>query len=319
MTEYIYHHTPVLLKEVLTYLKLEPDKFYIDCTLGGGGHTIEILKRIIPRGKVLGLDLDSKALKAAQDKAMKLKLLANLILVQNNFKNLKQIAYDNGFSPVDGILLDLGLSSGQLQDQKRGFSFLAEGSLDMRFAGDSSHDLTAYQIINKWSQKDLTRIFKDYGEEPLAAEIARAIITSRKKKPILKPSQLVAIISAIYKKHYHQKSRINPATRIFQALRITVNNELENLKLVLPQALELLDQGGRLAVISYHSLEDRIVKDFFATESKDCLCPPARPTCTCHHRRALKIITKKPITPSEEEILQNSRSRSAKLRVAEKI
>lgn len=319
MSNLNYHHTPVLLNEVLHHLNLAPNKFYIDCTLGGGGHTIEILKKIKPRGKVLGLDVDEAAVEATKAKAKKERLIQNLIIINDNFKKLKQIAYDSGFSQVDGILLDLGLSSGQLQDQQRGFSFLVQGKLDMRFAGPNSDQLTAYQILNKWSEERLAKIFKDYGEELLAREIAGAIVKKRKKELIIKPTQLVEIISTIYKRHYRKKSKVNPATKVFQALRITVNDEIENLKAVLPQAVELLDRGGRLAVINYHSLEDRIVKNFYVKESKSCLCPPQRPTCTCGHEKTLKIITKKPVTPSQEEILENPRSRSAKLRVAEKI
>jgi len=314
-----YHHIPVLLNEVLDNLKVASNKYYIDCTLGGGGHAIEILKKTKPRGKVLAFDLDSKAVEATIIKAKKEKVQSNLIIVNDNFKTLKQKAYGNGFSQVDGILFDLGLSSGQLQDQSRGFSFLAEGMLDMKFSDSSSDQITAEEILNKWSEQELIKIFKEYGEEPLASEIAKNIVINRKKNLITKPSQLVEIISTLYKKRYKHKSKINPATKVFQALRIAVNDELENLKQALPQAIELLDSGGRVAVISYHSLEDRIVKNFFNQESKNCLCPPNRPTCTCEHKRTIKVITKKPITPSRDELLENPRSRSAKLRIAQKI
>jgi len=314
-----YHHIPVMLEEVMANLKVAPDKFYIDATLGGGGHAIEIAQKIQPKGKIIGIDLDPKAVEVTREKAKRLKLIQNIILVKQNFTKIKKIAYDNGLSQTDGILLDLGLSSGQLQDQQRGFSFLAEGRLDMRFSGLSSNELNACHLVNKLSQKELTKIFSEYGQEPLAKEIARRIIFIRKKQPIIKPRQLVEIVRSIYKKSYRKKSKINPATKVFQAIRIAVNNEIENLKTVLPQAVELLDTGGRLVIISYHSLEDKIVKHFFAQEAKGCICPPQRPTCQCRHKKSLKIITKKPLTPSEEEILENPRGRSAKMRVAEKV
>ncbi|MBU1164028.1 16S rRNA (cytosine(1402)-N(4))-methyltransferase RsmH [Patescibacteria group bacterium] len=314
-----YHHVPVLQQEVLEHLKLKSNKNYIDCTLGGGGHTVEILKAIQPKGKVLGIDLDAHSLEAATQRAKKERLAKNLLTKKQNFKKLKQITYDMGFSKIDGILLDLGISSGQLSNPKRGFSFLAEGKLDMRFAGESSNELTAYHIINKLSLDELIKIFKNYGEEPLSAEIARKIVTTRKIKPIQYPQQLVEIVRIIYQKHYKKKSKVNPATRIFQAIRITVNDEIENLKQVLPQAVEILNKSGRLVVISYHSLEDRIVKEFFKTESRGCICPPQRPTCRCEHKKTLKIITKKPIIPTDKEMIENPRSRSAKLRVAERL
>src|SRR3989344_1283763 len=305
----IYSHEPVLLQEVIHYLKPKPGQKFIDGTLGGGGHTKLILERILSDGKVLGIDLDPRAIEATAEGVKNKK---NLILVQGNFKNLKQIANVYKFNKVDGILLDLGLSSGQLQDQGRGFSFLADGELDMRFGPEL--DLTAAEILNTWSQKDLYEIFKNFGEEKLARPISKKIIEIRPKHPFSSPSQLVAVINGIYKQYYRGKSKINPATKIFQALRITVNKELENLKNVLPQAVELLNKGGRLAIISYHSLEDRIVKQFFRHEFRDCLCPPEIPQCQCGHKKTLKIITKKPIVPTGEELALNPRGRSAKLR-----
>ena len=265
--------------------------------------------------ELLGIDLDQLAIKTTQENLKQYK--SQLIIVKDNFKNLKKIADVYKFNKIDGVLLDLGLSSGQLQDQSRGFSFLAQGGLDMRF-GDTS-ELTAERILNTYKQKELIDIFKNYGEEKLANPISKKIIEMRKKTPITTPNQLVDIIADIYKRYYRGKSKINPATKVFQALRIAVNQELENLRQVLPQAVEVLNKGGRLAVISYHSLEDRIVKEFFKQETKDCVCPPKIPVCRCQHHRILKIITKKPVEPTEKEIIENPRARSAKIRVAEKI
>jgi len=264
---------------------------------------------------LLGIDLDPSAIQLTQDAT---KIYKNRIgLVKDNFKNLKQILNDSQFSRVNGILFDLGLSSNQLQDHARGFSFLASGTLDMRFGAQS--DLTASKILNTWSAEDLIKIFQQYGEEKLARPIALRIVEARSKRPISLSQEIVEIVSAVYKKYYRAKSKINPATKIFQALRIAVNDELENLRQVLPQAVESLPAGGRLAVLSYHSLEDKIVKNFFQQEAKDCLCPPQIPVCRCGHKKTLKIMTKKPIIPTAEEIFQNPRSRSAKLRVAEKV
>lgn len=311
----VYSHVPVLPEEIIHYLKLSPGHLVIDCTLGGGGHSRAILKRISPKGRMLGIDLDPLAISAAEKQLKKYK--KQITLVQDNFKNLKKISDVYKFNKVDAILLDLGLSSGQLQDHGRGFSFLAQGRLDMRFG--QSGELTAGKIINTYGREELTEIFKKYGEEKLASLIAKKIIAIRKEGLITSPNQLVGIVSDVYKRHYRGKSKINPATKIFQALRIEVNKEFENLEEILPQAAGLLKKGGRLAVISYHSLEDKIVKDFFKQESRDCLCPPKLPVCRCGHEKSLKIITKKPVSPTENEVNQNPRARSAKLRVAERI
>jgi len=310
-----YSHQSVMAEEVIHYLNPQLGDNFIDCTLGGGGHTLAILKRIGSQGKLLGIDLDQKAIQVTWELIKGYK--NQVILVKDNFKNLKKIANVYKFDKVDGILLDLGLSSGQLQDHQRGFSFLAEGSLDMRFGQQT--ELTAEKVLNSYSQKELSEIFKNFGEESLAWQISKKIIEVRKQKLINSPNQLVEIITGIYKRHYRGKSKINPATKVFQALRIAVNEEIENLKQVLPQAASRLKSGGRLAVISFHSLEDRVVKEFFKQESRDCLCPPVLPVCRCDHKKSLKIITKKPIAPTDLEIAHNPRARSAKLRVAEKI
>lgn len=284
-------HKPVLLKEVIDYLNPQPNQNFIDCTIGGGGHSKVILEKIKPSGKILGIDLNREALENLKD-------LNNLILIQDNFSNLKSIVEKNNFYPVNGILLDLGFSSDLLENSGRGFSFLRDEPLDMRFG--LRNDLTVEKIINQYQEEDLIKIFKEYGEERFSKRIAEEIIKERKKNNIKTTLQLVEIIKRVVPSYY-QHSRIHFATRIFQALRIEVNNELNNLKKVLPKAIEILQPKGRIVVISFHSLEDRIVKRFFK-EKKD-----------------LKILTKKPITPSLEEIQENPRSRSAKLRAAEKI
>ncbi len=308
-----FEHTPVLLDEVIEYLKPQPNQNFIDCTLGGGGHAKAILKRTGPNGKLLGIDLDEQAIKAASQNLQKFK--DRMVLINDNYQNLNQIVYDTGFNKINGILLDLGLSNYQIQAEARGFSFKGDSFLDMRFG---KTEQTAADIINNYKEADLIRIFKEYGEERYAKQIAREIVDLRKKQPITKTNQLVNIIEMVYQNKPKPK-KIHVATKVFQALRIEVNNELANLKKILPQALEVLAENGRLVVISFHSLEDKIVKEFFKKEAKDCLCPPQIPICVCEHKARLKILTKKVIKPGQTEIMKNPRSRSAKLRAAVKI
>jgi len=295
-------HEPVLLSETLSFLNPQPGKNFIDGTFGGGGHALAILEKIKPSGKLLGIDWDRKVVQNSQAQ--------NLILVNGNYRELKKIyqqakdEYDLG--KISGIILDLGLSSDQLIDEERGFSFNSCQPLDMRF--DTSDDRSrAADILLRAGAEELIRIFKEYGEEPLAQPIARAVIARRKKgEDIQSATMLVRLISDIYRQRYHRPSKRNPATRVMQALRIAVNDEFGNIRKVLPQAVELLEKGGRLAVISFHSGEDRIVKNFFRDWSKG---DGAR----------LKVLTKKPIVASAREVKSNPRSRSAKLRVVEKI
>lgn len=315
-----YKHTPVMLKEVMEILNPRPGQDFIDCTLGGGGYTLAIAKRILPKGKIISFDLDELAINNFKSKILNLKL-TNIILAHENFKNLQIIIkkYFAADAKFDGIVFDLGLSSAQLQDRSRGFSFsLPLAPLSMNF-GDSIKE-RAENIINNWRAQDLAKIFRDYGEEKAAYKIALAIVRQRQAKRIAAAGRLVEIIMKA--KHFtaasHQ-TKIHPATKVFQALRIAVNQELENLRLVLPQAVNLLKAGGKLIVISYHSLEDRIVKQYFKEESKDCLCPPVLPVCRCGHKASLKIMTKPLLRPSGEEVLKNPRSRSAKFRAAAKI
>jgi len=291
-------HKPVLLKEVIKYLSPKQNQNFIDCTIGGGGHTFPILEKISPHGMVLGIDWYKKAIEELKLKVQNSEIKKRLILVNDNFKNLKKIVEKYKFKDVSGILIDLGLSSDLLEKSERGFSFRKNEILDMRY---NEGDLTAFEIVNKWPKKEIERILKEYGEEKFSKKIAEEIVKRRKNKLIKTTFDLVEIIKEAVPIWY-QKRKIHPATKTFQALRIAVNNELENLKEVLPQTLEVLKTGGRLVIISYHSLEDRIVKKFFQEK-----------------KEILKNLTKKPIRPSLKEIKDNPRSRSAKLRAGIKI
>lgn len=307
-----FKHQSVLVNEVIQYLSPKSNENFVDCTVGGGGHAKSILELTKPNGKVLGIDLDPEAIKAASLNLQRFGSRA--VFINDNFKNLKKIIYDAGFTQINGILLDLGVSSFELEDETRGFSFRGSSFLDMRFGATEK---TAAYIVNQYKEENLSRIFKNYGEERYAKLIARAIVNERKIQPIRTTEQLVKIIEKVYQ--HKPKLKINPATKVFQALRIEVNHELENLEEILPQALESLDKGGRIVVISFHSLEDRIVKDFFRQEARGCICPPKVPICTCKHQPKIKILTRKIIIPTNQEIKENPRSRSAKLRAAVKI
>lgn len=306
MTKY---HTPVLLKEVKEALNLQLGGRYIDCTLGTGGHSEAILKEISPGGQLLGVDADPEAIAITRERLQTYE--QSLVLVNDNFKNLKEICDKHNFAPVNGILLDLGISSLQLGDTSRGFSFQLEGPLDMRFS--PLQKLTAADIINNAPQSELAQLIEEYGEDYRGRQIAKRII---EKRPITSSLQLANLMEQIAGK---PRGKINPATKTFQALRIAVNKELGNLEAVLGQTIDLLGFNGHLVVISYHSLEDRIVKNFLRREARDCICPPLTPTCMCEHTATLKIISKGIITPSTSEIKANPRSRSARMRIAERI
>lgn len=317
-----YFHSPVLLSEVLEYLRPQAGENFIDCTVGGGGHALEIFKRIQPGGKLLAIDLDCKAIEATRKRVAHLSQTQqkNFILVHNNFANLKDIVYDYKFFPINGILLDLGISSDQLAREDRGFSFNSQEILDMRFSGTGDTKLlTANSILKNYPQEKLEDIFRSYADERLARPIAKRIVEIRQKKEYFTANDVSKLVSSIYKKYFKERSRKHPATKVFQALRMEVNNELENLKRVLPQALELAELGGRIAVISFHSVEDRVVKKFFRLEASSCICPREIPVCQCDRKPTVKIVNKKVITPSNEEQKKNPRARSAKLRVVEKI
>ena len=302
-------HKPVLLKEVMTALSIQTGGRYVDCTLGGGGHAMAILQASAPGGQLLGIDADPEAIRAA---AINLsRFTDSVLLVNDNFVNIDTICHHYDFYPVHGILLDLGLSSLQLYDDPRGFSFQYEAALDMRF--NPKQKITAADIVNYYSEIDLAQLIRRYGEEPHSFRIARRIVQSR---PINTTTQLAAIVEDAVG---GRRGRIHPATRTFQALRIAVNEELEHLEQTLDKAIDLLGIGGRLVVISYHSLEDRIVKHFMQRESRDCICPPSIPVCQCKHTASFRLINKKVITPSEAELRENPRSRSARMRIAERI
>jgi 16S rRNA (cytosine1402-N4)-methyltransferase len=302
-------HKPVLLKETIEALAIQPGGRYIDCTLGGGGHAAAILEQSAPGGQLLGIDADPEAIRFATARLSKYQ--DSVLLVNDNFGNLGDICQRYSFSPAHGILLDLGLSSNQLDDDPRGFSFQRDAELDMRF--NPAQETTAAEIINTASETELALILREYGEERFNQRIARRIVRER---PINTTLQLARVVEdALGGRH----GKIHPATRTFQALRIAVNRELEMLEIALSQATDVLGIGGRLVVISYHSLEDRIVKHFMQKEAKDCICPPNVMVCHCGHSAGLRIVNKKVIVPSEEELKDNPRSRSAKMRVAEKI
>ena len=302
-------HMPVLVRETVEALAVQPGGRYIDCTLGGGGHAVAILDHSSPGGQLLGVDADPEAVKAAQTR---LEAYGSSILLTNeNFANLQAICYKYDFYPVHGILLDLGLSSLQLNGNGRGFSFQREAPLDMRLS--PGQKVTAADIVNSYPEAELAHLIKTYGEEGHSRRIARRIVQER---PIKTTLQLARTVKRVVGS---RRVRIHPATKTFQALRIAVNQELEHLESALRQAPNLLGIGGRLVVISYHSLEDRIVKQFMQRESRDCICPPGIPTCVCGHTASLRLVNKRGITPSPVEVELNPRSRSARLRVAERI
>lgn len=302
-------HNPVMVPEILKYLDVVSGGRYIDCTLGEGGHSKSILDASNPGGEVLGIDADHEAIEVSKSRLEKYK--DRVIFVNDNFRNLRKIAMRRDFIPAHGILLDLGVSSLQLNIETRGFSFMRKSPLDMRFSFNQK--LTADQVVNTFQENEIADILYHFGDERRARKIAKIIVENR---PIKHSNELAEIIK---KKIYISNHKINPATKTFQALRIYINEELSALSEVLEQSLEIIGIGGRLAVISYHSIEDRIVKNYFRRESKYCICLPNVIKCECNHEPKLKVITKKPISPSSNEIISNRRSRSAKLRVIERI
>jgi len=310
-------HEPVLLAEVLAQFAWEGAReggvlHFLDGTVGAGGHAAAILERTAPSGRLLGLDRDPAALAIARGELERFG--GRAVVVQANFAVCDEVARQEGFADLDGVLLDLGLSSIQLADQARGFSFRSTGPLDMRAGPDAGE--SAAELVNTWSATDLRRIFAELGEEPEAARVANAIVRRRAREPFLTADELGRFVAGV--KTRRPKS-IDPATQVFQALRMAVNGELENLGRGLEAAVRILRPGGRLAVIAFHSLEDRTVKQFFARESRDCICPPHLPTCVCGHRAGLRVLTRRPLTADSAEVARNPRARSARLRVAEKL
>ena len=298
-----------MVAEVLRSLSVQPGGRFVDCTVGGGGHSLAILEAAAPGGLLLGIDSDAEALEIARARLQP--HIDSVLLSQANFRDLAAVCRKANFIPVHGVLFDLGVSSYQLSAEGRGFSFQAEAPLDMRFG--ESQTVTAHEIVNTYSERDLADLIWRYGEEPASRRIARAIVRAR---PLATTSELAAVIP---KAGAGARRRIHPATRTFQALRIAVNDELNALTSALGQAVDVLGRGGRLVVIAFHSLEDRIVKQFMRRESRDCICPPEAPACTCGHRARLRLVTKGAARPSQEEVAVNRRSRSARLRAAEKL
>lgn len=328
-------HIPVLLEETVEGLHLKKGDIVIDATLGGGSHTLALLRQVLPArnasrndaggptGKVISFDMDARAIdrflgRIENDEVAKQAYQdGHLVIVHENFAHIGAALDRLGIEGVQGIMADLGFSSDQIEEPERGLSFLHEGSLDMRLNRDDS--LTAEEVIRRYSEERLAEIFSFYGDEPKAKRIARRIAMERKRKPIQTTIELATIIEEVFSGAERRMLGIHPATRVFQALRIEVNREFERLRTFLSEGTVRLESGGRIAIIAFHSGEDRIVKEFFRTESKGCICPPNFPECRCGKKPRLKVITGKPIGASEEEEKRNTRSRSAKLRIAEKI
>ena len=307
-----FDHKPVLLKETIEGLRIKPEGTYVDGTLGGGGHSYCILERLNDQGRLIGIDQDETAVAAAGER---LESFTNVTIVRNNYCNILQVLGELGISEVDGILLDLGVSSYQLDTPERGFSYMSDAPLDMRM--DTRGEMTAADIVNNYSQSELARVIRVYGEEKFAANIAKHITAAREGGPIKTTGELVDIIKASIPMKI-QKTMGHPAKQTFQAIRIELNNELKVLSESIDTMIDLLAPGGRMAVITFHSLEDRIVKNAFNTAQNPCICPPNLPVCGCGRVSKGTVITKKPVLPSAEEAEQNPRARSAKLRIFEK-
>jgi 16S rRNA (cytosine1402-N4)-methyltransferase len=309
-------HLPVLVDEVIEMLAPAPGSLHIDTTLGGGGHTERILEAANPDGRLLGLDADPAAI-ARVEARLRPRFQDRLVLRQANFRELSRVAPEAGFDAVDGCLFDLGLSSFQLADRERGFGFRTGGPLDMRF--DPGRGVPAAELLATLDVNELTALFRRYGEEPKAVRVARAIAEARRVAPITTAEELAALIEKTLPPNPRLPRRTHPATRVFQALRIAVNEELDALEAGLHAAVDLLRPGGRLVVLSYHSLEDRIVKRLFQAERRGCVCPPEVPVCVCGHHPRLRLVTRRSITPTTAEIVANPRARSARLRAAERL
>ncbi len=309
----MFHHTTVLREEAVNNLKVQVAGTYVDCTLGGGGHSQLIIERLGPEGTLIGIDQDDKAIQWAS------KVFANaqceVKIVKDNFRNLNQILDRLGIKAVDGVLFDLGVSSPQLDEGERGFSFHVDAPLDMRM--DQTAPLSAFEIVNQWPESELVRILKEYGEERFAHRIVRAIGKRRKDRPIATTTELAKIVKEAIPAAKRRQGP-HPARRTFQAIRIAVNDELNAFQAALQAAIDRLRPGGRVCVITFHSLEDRICKKTFQALEQSCVCPPDFPICTCDRKPVLKVITRKPILPQSTEVEANPRARSAKLRVAEK-
>ena len=308
-----FHHVSVLLQECIDGLNIKPDGIYVDGTLGGAGHSSQIAKRLTT-GRLIGIDRDPVALAAAGKRLEPYK--DRVTLVHSNFCQMDQVLQDLGIEGVDGILMDLGVSSPQLDDGERGFSYMVDAPLDMRM--NNQDTLSADTVVNTWSYEELKRILYDYGEERYAPKIASAICSRREQKPIETTLELVDIIRGAMPAAALREKQ-HPAKRSFQAIRIAVNDELGSVEKVMKDAVPCLNEGGRLAVITFHSLEDRIVKNAMADAAKGCTCPPSFPVCVCGKKPQVKLISRKPIVSGDEELERNPRARSAKLRICEKL
>lgn len=308
-----FNHVSVLLNETIEGLNIKPDGIYADGTLGGAGHSFQIASKLNGLGRLIGFDQDEDAIKASTER---LKEFKNVTIVRSNYRNMKEELNNRGIEKVDGILLDLGVSSYQLDTVSRGFSYKEEAPLDMRM--DNRNEVTARDIVNNYSQGDLFRIIRDYGEDKFAANIAKHIVMNREIKPIETTTELAEIVKAAIPMKFRKQGG-HPAKQTFQAIRIELNSELSVLKESLMDMIDLLNPNGRICIITFHSLEDRIVKNIFKEAEDPCTCPKNFPTCVCGKKSKGKVITRKPILPSEEELKLNLRSKSAKLRIFEKI
>lgn len=309
-----FHHKSVLLEEVIENLNIKPDGIYVDGTLGGGGHALEVVKRLNEKGRLIGIDQDADAIGAAKERLCDYQ--DRVTIVRSNYSDMKQELRKLGIEHVDGIVLDLGVSSFQLDTPKRGFTYMEEDApLDMRM--DQRNSRTAKDIVNGYSERELYRIIKDFGEDKFAKNIAKHIVAAREKKSIETTGELTEIIRASIPKKV-QMAGGHPAKRTFQAIRIELNRELEVLQDTLDEMIDLLNEEGRICIITFHSLEDRIVKTIFKKNENPCTCPSDFPVCVCGKKSKGKVVTRKPILPGEEELEYNSRSKSAKLRVFEK-
>ena len=309
-----FKHIPVLFHEIMDIMEPKPGEFFVDCTLGGGGHSKGFLERTSPDGRLIGIDQDTNALAAAQQNLSSYE--GRVVFVHSNYQNLDAILNEYAPEGVDGILFDIGVSSHQLDEKDRGFSYMQDAPLDMRMNREQSLD--AWQVVNTYSEDELHRIFKEYGEERWAKRVAKFIVEFRSQKPIETTGELVDIIKRAIPKGAREEGS-HPAKRTFQAIRIEVNNELGVLQDTIAVAVKHLKKGGRLGIISFHSLEDRIVKEQFRYFASDCICPPELPFCQCDKVSEVKILTRKPVTASAEELEANSRAKSAKFRAVEKI
>lgn len=313
----MYKHIPVLLNEVIEILQPKTGEMFLDGTLGGGGYSKAILEKVAPTGKVLSIDLDDDAIKNFKGQILNSKYKKNSVIVHGNFRDIDAIVKTHEFRNISGIVADLGLSSYELEQSGRGITFQKKEPLDMRF-DQKKHTETAAFILNNYEEKQLVNIFKEFGEEPFARLIARGIIRARQESSVRFTTELADVITKSVPAKFRHKAK-DSMRRVFQALRIAVNHELENLEQFLPKALELLNPGGKLAIVSFHSLESRMVKEFFVKASKGCICPPDFPICVCGRNPAAKLITRKPITAGKKELQDNPRSKSAELRAIIKL